>query len=172
MNRMVETTVTFLHMTHEPKIASLVQPHHKVAILRAEKPTIHFYRYLYNTVGDPYSWVSRKILSDEDLIAIIHHDKVDIFVLYVDGVPAGFCEIDWRNRPRADISFFGLIPEFIGEGFGAFFLQSIIRLIWAQEPDRVTIETCTLDHPKALPLYQRMGFEPYAQESRTLTIPD
>jgi GNAT superfamily N-acetyltransferase len=172
MSKLVKTTVTFLQMTHEPKLVSLIQPHHKVAILRAENPTLHFYRYLYNKVGAPYSWVSRKMLSDDELTAIIHHDNVEIYVLHVDDVPAGFAEIDWRNKPRAGISFFGLIPEFIGEGFGAFFLHSILRLIWVQEPDRVTIETCTLDHPKALPLYQRMGFEPYAQEVRRLSIPD
>ncbi len=172
MTKPVETTVTFLEMTNEPKVASLIQPSHRVAILRAENPTLHFYRYLYDTVGGPYKWISRKILSDDELIAIIHHERVDIYVLHVNGVPAGFAEIDSRNRPEIDISFFGLVPEFIGKGFGAFFLQNILRMIWAKEPERVTVETCTLDHPKALTLYQRMGFEPYAQEIRTLNIPD
>jgi hypothetical protein len=27
------------------------------------------------------------------------------------------------------------------------------------------VNTTTLDHPKALPLYQKLGFEPYREES-------
>jgi hypothetical protein len=30
------------------------------------------------------------------------------------------------------------------------------------------VQTCTLDHPRALPMYQRMGFSPYAQEEAEL----
>ena len=30
------------------------------------------------------------------------------------------------------------------------------------------LEKRTLDHPRALPLYQRMGFTPYAQEEAVL----
>ena len=35
----------------------------------------------------------------------------------------------------------------------------------ALPPQRITVNTNTLDHPKALPLYQRLGFEPYRQET-------
>ncbi|TGV78967.1 GNAT family N-acetyltransferase, partial [Mesorhizobium sp. M2D.F.Ca.ET.145.01.1.1] len=27
-----------------------------------------------------------------------------------------------------------------------------------------TVQTCTLDHPAALPLYQKLGFKPVAQK--------
>jgi hypothetical protein len=36
---------------------------------------------------------------------------------------------------------------------------------------KVTVNTCTLDHPAALPLYQRIGFEPVAQQKRRLKVP-
>jgi hypothetical protein len=35
----------------------------------------------------------------------------------------------------------------------------------------VIVETCTLDSPAALPLYQRMGFTPYDRQSKLVTLP-
>jgi hypothetical protein len=32
----------------------------------------------------------------------------------------------------------------------------------------VTVQTCTLDHPAALPLYQKLGFAPVAQKKETV----
>jgi hypothetical protein len=32
------------------------------------------------------------------------------------------------------------------------------------------VETCTLDGPAALPLYQKMGFTPYAQEQKLIVV--
>jgi hypothetical protein len=37
-------------------------------------------------------------------------------------------------------------------------------------PTFVTVQTCTLDHPAALPLYQKLGFSPVGQ-SRELVRP-
>jgi hypothetical protein len=42
---------------------------------------------------------------------------------------------------------------------------------WAQPISRLTINTCTLDHPRALPLYQRLGFTAYAREERFVELP-
>jgi len=35
-------------------------------------------------------------------------------------------------------------------------------------PKRLFVQTCTLDHPRALGLYQRCGFIPFAQEQGEL----
>ena len=37
---------------------------------RCEKPPVHFYRYLYDTIGADYYWVDRKKLSPEALAKI------------------------------------------------------------------------------------------------------
>jgi hypothetical protein len=42
---------------------------------------------------------------------------------------------------------------------------------WSQPISKLLVNTCTLDHPRALPLYQRMGFKPYAREERFVELP-
>ncbi len=155
----VSVTITYLEQSERPVLATPPRPRTKVALLRAEKPPIHFYRYLYRLVGDPYNWVSRRRMSDEDLAAIIHDPSVYIYILYVEGVPAGMAEVDARNNDDHELKFFGLAPDRIGGGFGRYFLTNVIDLAWSHEPKRLLLETCTLDHPAALPLYQKFGFQ-------------
>lgn len=172
MGKRHKTIVTHLEMLAEPRLPPAPKPHGKFALMRAEKPPLHFYRYLYDTIGRHYVWVSRRTLSDEELAAIIHDGDVEIYVLYVNGTPTGFAELDFRHAGRAELSFLGIIPEFIGQGLGRYLLCEAISLAWRRNPGRLIVQTCTLDHPNALRLYQRCGFTPYAQGEAELEEPE
>jgi GNAT superfamily N-acetyltransferase len=172
VGRKIDVTITYLEQKSRPGLAAPPRPGMKVAILRAENPPVHYYRYLYRLVGDPYHWVSRRRLTDGELAAIITDLDVYIYVLYVAGVPAGFAEIDFRGGKTADIKFFGLAPEFLGQQLGRYFLCHVIDLAWALAPKRVRLETCTLDHPAALPLYQKLGFTVFDQRKGQVELID
>jgi len=163
----LECVVTYLEMRAPPRHPNILAGRHKIALMRAEHPTISFYRYLYDTIGEPWLWWERRALDDEALAAIIHDPKVDIFVLYYDGVPAGYAELDDRVAHQIEIAYFGLIPEFVGRGLGAYLLGWALDEAWRRGPERVWLHTCNFDHPKAIAVYQRAGFIPYKQE-RTL----
>jgi hypothetical protein len=97
MGRKRKTIVTHLEMLAEPRLPPCPRPQGKFALMRAENPPVHFYRYLYDAVGRDYFWVNRKRLSDEALARIIHDPEVMICVLYCGGSPAGYFELDFRN---------------------------------------------------------------------------
>ncbi len=168
MARTLETTITSLEMRARPRLPEH-HPPRGAALMRAHQPPLHFYRYLYDAVGRDYYWLSRKHMSDEELAGIIHDDRVEVYVFYVDGAPAGFVEIDFRREDRGDISFLGLMAEHIGKGYGLYLVCEAVALGWAREISLLTIETCTLDHPRALALYQRCGFTATAQRRHIVT---
>ncbi len=159
--RFIETTVTYLEMHQRPTRPTVPAPMGKFAILRAEEPTVSFYRYLYDTVGEPWNWTDRRVIGGDALAAIITDPKVEIFVLYAGGVPAGFVELDRRIEGEVELAYFGLLPDFIGRGLGRYFLDWAIHAAWESEPKRVWVHTCDLDDPRALPVYQRAGFTAY-----------
>ena len=168
MGKKHKTVVTHLEMMAPPRLSPCPRPPGKYALMRAENPPVHFYRYLYDAVGRDYVWVNRKRLADAALAQIVQHPDVEIYVLYSNGVPAGYFELDFRALPRAELSFLGLMPEHVGSGLGSFMLREAIAMAWSRETTRLIVQTCTLDHPRALPMYQRMGFAPYAQEEAEL----
>ena len=117
--RRIPMTVTFLEMNAKPSALPPPQPARvKVALLRCEKPPVHFYRYLYDTIGNDYYWVDRRKLAPEALAGVIHDPQNQLFVLYLEGNPAGMAELDFRKAGNCNISYFGLMPEVIGKRLG------------------------------------------------------
>ncbi|MDZ7290265.1 MAG: GNAT family N-acetyltransferase [candidate division KSB1 bacterium] len=166
----IKTLITYLEM-REPPPRELKPPRLDILIMQAVCPTASFYRYLYNTIGGPWLWYERRQLSDEKLCEIIQNPKVEIYVLYVNGVPAGYAEIDRRQEPDIELAYFGIMPEFLGQQLGPFLLKWIIDKVWSYQPARFWLHTCDLDHPKALALYRQAGFVPYKQEEKIIDDP-
>lgn len=167
----IPTVVTFLEMKTKPAAIPPPFPKVKVALLRAEGPPVHFYRYLYDVIGRTYKWVDRKKLADAQLARLLGDPQMEIYVLYVNGCPAGMAELDFREPEIGQLAYFGLVPEFIGQRLGYYFLYHTSMNAWVKPIAKLLVNTCTLDHPRALPLYQRLGFVPYSREERYIDIP-
>lgn len=167
----VATLVTYLEMTTPPPGSPRRPPAAGIEVRRARRPTISFYRYLYENVGRDWTWTERRILSDDQLAAIIHHPDDEVNVLWAEGVPAGYAELDRRSPPDIELSYFGLMPEFTRRGIGAFLLDWAIRHAWRTAPRRLWVHTCDLDDPRALDLYQTAGFRRYDQRTERVTLP-
>jgi GNAT superfamily N-acetyltransferase len=172
MTRKLETVVTYLKMDTAPSSHIPPPSNLKIALMKLENPPVHFYRYLYETVGQEYDWVERRVLGDEALAAEINVDGVAIYVAYVGGVPAGYFELDARQNNDVWLAYFGITGDFIGTGLGKWLLHEAIATAWLDKPDSVRLETCTLDHPRALPLYQKMGFVAYERKDKVIEVED
>lgn len=160
----IDVTVTFLAMVSPPSRSNPLPLNHSLALLRTHNIPRHFYRYLLDRVGRKWNWVNSLRLSDEDLEAELRQPGRDIRVLYLDGCPAGFFDIKPHQPEITELAYFGMMEEAIGLGIGRWFLGAAIEAAWAQGGQTVVVQTCTLDHPAALPLYQKAGFSPVGQQ--------
>jgi len=167
----LDVLTTYMEMTERPTRPSLPRPVGQYAVMRLEKPSVSFYRYLYNLVGERWMWADRRKLSDDQLAAAIHAEDVEIYVLYVGGEPAGYVELDRRSKPDIRIAYFGLAPAFIGRGLGRYLLGWAVDLAWSYGPERLLVSTWSFDHPRAFANYQRAGFRPYKQEHSRMRDP-
>jgi GNAT superfamily N-acetyltransferase len=144
-------------------------PHNRqVALLRTHGIPVHYYRYLIDRVGRKWHWVNALRQSDEEMAQDLAAPNRDIRVLYLDGAPAGFFDLKTHLPQEVELAYFGMMPHATGIGLGRWFLGAALEAAWAYEPARVTVQTCTLDHPAALPLYQKLGFAPVAQARETV----
>ncbi|MEZ2131465.1 MULTISPECIES: GNAT family N-acetyltransferase [unclassified Sinorhizobium] len=152
--------ITRLEMTAPPKASLPVPVNIQTAIMRAPGIPLPFYRYLYRQVGARWHWVERLRMSDEKLAAVLHDVRNDISVLYVNGAPAGFFEYFRQDEETIELTHFGLIEHALGLGIGKWFLLQALYAMWVLEPQRIVTTTNSLDHPRALQLYQMFGFSP------------
>lgn len=165
-------TVTFLEADARPDRPRPNAPMNvSIALMRAETPPVHFFRYLYDTVGRDYEWRDMHAVSDADVAALVHDEAVALHVLYLTGWPGGFILLDHRAPDTCDIAYFGMAPEALGRGLGDWLLGTGVYMAWDSGVRRLTVNTCSLDHPRALPLYQRWGFAPVHRETRKRFVP-
>ena len=167
----LEVVTTFLEMRSPPPPAG---GHHRaepLALIRANPPTVSYYRYLYEAVGSSWLWYERRLLDDAALAAIVEDPLVEVTVLYHRGSPAGYVELDTRVPGEVELAYLGLLPGHIGRGLGTYLLDWALGHAWDRGPERVWVHTCTLDHPAALATYQRAGFEPYDQQVALIDDP-
>ncbi|MEM9459764.1 MAG: GNAT family N-acetyltransferase [Myxococcota bacterium] len=168
----LELTTTHLEMRHPPRHSRISMTGRTLALVHAKHPTLHFYRYLYETVGSPYLWWMRREMDDATLSGLLQDERIEVHVLQIDGVPAGFAEIDRRSPGEVELVYFGLVPEFIGQGLGLPFLGRVMEVIWKDEDiGRVTVHACSTDHPRALLVYQRIGFVVYDEVREVIEDP-
>jgi GNAT superfamily N-acetyltransferase len=166
----LKTTVTYLEMTRPPAGSYPLPVNLQAALMRATRIPLHFYRYLQYRTGRDYHWVYRLRMNDDQLAAVVHDKATTVDVLYLDGAPGGFFELHRDDDNTVDLAYFGLLPEAQGRSLGKWFLKQAIDTVWTAGASRLTVNTCTLDHKGALPLYQKLGFRPIGQ-SETIIHP-
>ncbi len=166
----IAVTVTFLR-TDQRNPAPRALPD-GTDLVRVERCSVAFYRYLYGTVGGTYLWWLRRSLSDEVIGSILRAPAVSIWVLYRGGAPAGFFELDTTGRPAINLSYFGLMPEAVGLGIGRAFLDAALETAWQAGARAITVNTCTADHARALPNYLQAGFHRVRAVDEVWDIPN
>jgi GNAT superfamily N-acetyltransferase len=160
----IPVTVTFLEMDAPPSHYAPLPLGRQIALLRTRNIPVHFYRYLMDRVGRKWHWVNALRLSDDELAEGLADPGRDIRVLYLEGAPAGFFDLKSHLPEAVELAYFGMMEHALGQGLGRWFLGAAVAAAWEKGPRYVAVQTCTLDHPAALPLYQKVGFSPVGQE--------
>lgn len=162
--------VTFLEM-HTPPVHSSL-PLFATRFEQLPKPvSVADYRNYYYGVGKQWYWLDRMVIDEDILFKKINAPNVEIFVLYIDDQPGGFAEFVIEDS-FVEILYFGLLPAYIGKGYGQYFLQSVIQQAWSYQRPHIQLNTCSLDHPNAMNVYKKAGFKEVrsATEERKLLL--
>lgn len=123
-----------------------------------------FWRYLYTEVGRAYRWIDRLPWSDDTIRAYLADPSVSLWLMTVEGAPAGYFELRRDRAGGVEIAYLGLLDEYTGRGLGGHLLTVAVERAWADGAGRVWLHTSSLDHPAALPNYLRRGFTPFDAE--------
>ena len=164
----IDVTVTWLEMDTRPSFGWPSQPTGTPAsLLCAETPPAWYFRALYDAVGEDHEWTDMHAMPPDDIAAWLADPDVQMWSLIRAGWPQGLFILDWRAEHVCNIAYFGIVAEALGQGWGKFLLRTAILTGWERPGvERMTLNTCTLDHPRALPLYQKHGFAPVRQSTR------
>lgn len=164
-------TVVFLRMTHPIPRPPVSLP--KGVTITRERLDVASYRALYNEIGAPWLWWLRRVMPDDMLARHLASPTVATYLLRVKGEVAGFFETDAGHWPFVNLNYFGLREAFIGRGLGGLLLHAAVDSVFtgAVGLAGMTVNTCSADHPRALPNYIAAGFKEYRRAREEWDIP-
>jgi GNAT superfamily N-acetyltransferase len=169
-NGKVAVVVTQLEMRARADIRPVSVPS-DVTLKRVEAPSPKWFRTLFLRVGADWLWLSRSLMSDDELNAIIQDKDVHYWTLSKDGQDEALLELDFRTDGECELSFFGLTPALIGTGAGRFLMNTAIEQAWSAPIQRFHLQTCTGDSPQAMQFYLRSGFTPFKRKIEVFDDP-
>jgi GNAT superfamily N-acetyltransferase len=87
------------------------------------------------------------------------------------GATAGYFELQRHHDGTVELMYFGLVESFIGRGLGGWLLTRAVEESFAIGARRMSLNTCTLDSPRALPNYLARGFTIVREDRYTASVP-
>jgi RimJ/RimL family protein N-acetyltransferase len=172
----VDKFVSYLEMTSPDQLVPGREPPTALAFEPADS-RMPLVRETHVRVGTPHHW-SSVLWTDEHWTAVLALPHQHNWIVRVDGDVAGLTSMVAEPGGDVQIMAFGLVPEWVGNGYGGAALTEAVRLAWKVPPvgapqvRRVHLDTMSLDHPHALPNYLARGFRVYRTEQSTKEIPD
>jgi GNAT superfamily N-acetyltransferase len=170
VTRTVEVVITHLQMTSPTALRPARQAPDGVRLTQAsdaEAPSLA--RECYALIGGPWHWTDRLPFDDEAWRQMLDEEHGEVWVARDGDGIAGYFQLA-VHEGVVEIRYFGLVPRCIGRGIGGWMLTRAVERAWSLGPQRVILNTCTLDGPAALPNYLKRGFAVVREEHRTREI--
>lgn len=169
-----ELTTTYLEMTSPEQLspARSKPARGNVVISQVPHPFPELNRFFYATIGGDWYWTDRLPWSYAQWMKYLDRPELKTWIVTVDGVPAGYCELDKQADGSVEVAYFGILRQFTGQGLGGMLLTAGVRRAWEMGAKRVWVHTCTLDDPRALSHYEARGFRIYKKETETKQLAD
>ena len=156
----------------QPPSRSVRPPMGQLHIMENRDPSPSFYRYLYQHIGQDVGWTDRLLLQDHELKAVLDVPTNELHVLYVDGNPCGFAELDLRRPDEVEVTHIGLLPEYRGQRLGKFFFNWMLHQAWRDPVKKFRLIHSEWDHPAAFSLFSGAGFVPTEERIAERLLPD
>jgi GNAT superfamily N-acetyltransferase len=167
-----EETITCLEMISPTQLIPGRTPPEPIDIEEAGPAVAPLIRSTYVRIGASLGWTGRSAWSDEQWEEELSQPGVRAWIACVDEETLGLIELERDADCNVGIVVFGVVPEFIGKGFGGALLALATQLAWRVTlPDReltrrVWVQTSSRDHPHALRNYMCRGFTVFRADTR------
>ena len=174
---MLHETIISLEMASPSQLVPGRPPPARLELEKAGRAAAPVLRSTYERIGAPHGWTGRSAWSDALWEEELSRPGVEAWIARVDEEVAGFVELESESNGDVGIVVFGLVPEFVGRGFGGALLTLATRLAWklaspgGMPTRRVWVQTSSRDHPHARPNYERRGFRTFRTELRWAGVP-
>ena len=123
-------------------------------------------KFFYKNIGKKHNWVDRLIWTEKQWEEYATNKNVKTYVLKIKEDIAGYFELIFHSdENEVEIAYLGLLEEYHNKKLGSYLLSSAIKNSFIENPKRVWVHTCSLDHKNALNNYLSRGMKIFKTET-------
>ena len=123
-------------------------------------------KFFYKNIGKNHRWIDRLVWTEKQWIDYVSDKNVKTYVLKKGKDFAGYFElILHQEKDEVEIAYLGLLKEYQNKKLGSYLLSAAIKNSFLNNPKRVWVHTCSLDHKNALSNYVARGMKIFKTET-------
>ena len=164
MNKKVERN--YLEIKSLKDLQDSYYPSDEYKIQIVEPVNFQLNKFFYKNIGKSHNWVDRLAWSQKQWVEYVSNKKVRTYTLKVKGDLAGYFELIFhQDSDEVEIAYLGLLKEYQNKKLGSYILSAAIKNSFINNPKRVWVHTCSLDHKNALNNYIARGMRVFKTET-------
>ena len=167
MNKKVERNYLEINSLKDLKYSNVSPKDYSIELINSADFQIN--KFFYKNVGKNHHWVDRLVWTEKQWQKYTSDEKVKTFVLKKGEDLVGYFELIFHiSENEVEIAYLGLLEEYHNKKLGSYLLSSAIKKSFSENPKRVWVHTCSLDHKNALLNYIARGMRIFKKETITI----
>ena len=156
----------YLEINSLSELVETSKPASEYQIKLIDPPDFQLNRFFYKNIGKNHSWIDRLVWTEKQWVEFTKSKNVKTFVLTNKDDLAGYFELIFHNdKNETEIAYLGILEEYQNKKLGSYLLSTAIKKSFINNPSRVWVHTCSLDHRNALSNYLSRGMKIFKKES-------
>ena len=164
MSKKVERNYLEINFIKDLKETSNFPENHSINLV--DPVDFQLNKFFYKNIGKNHHWVDRLVWTEKQWINYVSDKNVKTYVLKNEKDLAGYFElILHQEKDEVEIAYLGLLKEYQNKKLGSYLLSAAIKNSFLNNPKRVWVHTCSLDHKNALSNYVARGMKIFKTET-------
>ena len=164
MNKKVERNYLEISYLEDLKDSTNLSDHYSINLV--DPVDFQLNKFFYKNIGKSHHWVDRLVWSEKQWFEYVSDKKVKTYILKDKNEIAGYFElILHKDKNEVEIAYLGLLEEYQNKKLGSYLLSAAIKNSFKENPKRVWVHTCSLDHKNALNNYIARGMKVFKTET-------
>ena len=162
MNKKIDRNYLEIHSVQD--LVETNSPSNDFNIELIDPPNFQLNKFFYKNIGKNHNWIDRLVWNEKEWIEYTTSEKVKTYVLKKKEDLVGYFELN-IHQEETEIAYFGLLEEYHYKKLGSYLLSIAIKKSFFNNPKRVWVHTCSLDHKNALKNYISRGMKVFKKET-------
>ena len=164
MSKKVERNYLEINFIKDLKETSNFPENHSINLV--DPVDFQLNKFFYKNIGKNHHWIDRLVWTEKQWINYVSDKNVKTYVLKNEKDLAGYFElILHQEKDEVEIAYLGLLKEYQNKKLGSYLLSAAIKNSFLDNPKKVWVHTCSLDHKNALSNYVARGMKIFKTET-------